>query len=902
MSVVNFTPSNQSANVFPNTPLTVLYTDPSNVPNTADTYTLTSSPATSTYTFNSNSPQIPTDLLNAPRYGVCDLSGNIYITNSNSNTVTVTNPSGVTSILIPDVSGLNSPSGITIDLSAGNATYGCLFISNAGTSGPNANCISKYYLQGPSANTLVIQDISNISYLNGPRALAFDNTYSYLYVVNGSTTGVYPNSILRFSHPTSGPDSSAVFFYDLSLNSPKDITFDACNNLYCVIGNGTNALATIANSVVLVSGNASGGTEVITPLIVGLNQPSGIRFDLSNNLYISNSGVNGTLATRFPSPNTVQKAAFSSLNPPTVTSVSNLVNVGINSPLGLFFDTSFKNLYIINNGSSVTSYDAGNNIVPTGSAGTSSFGVNSNSLTKIYMPTPGVAQTRTQVINTGLYPVSALNAQDLSGLSAKYSSPGFLTTDLSGNVYATSTNRIVKLDTTGNTSMFYQSFLNLTTTGPTAHGFSGIAADPSNNIYVLDVSNGGTGGPSSNSYLRKIDVNGNALTASNGFSNIVGNVFMNTPTGLAIDQYFNIYVANSGNGTVIKHTLDATGYNVVSATPLYQGSPTSNLQGLAVDKFNNLFVADQSNNRIIIVDTGYNTFSTYVSTIPSPYGLSLDNSRNLYVASNDASGGHIYKVVPSGSVYSPSAASITKLNTVSPTYGVAVNPLTGSLYYTDNSNCTVNRFINNFFEFDNVQFSIPGTYGLTITDTNGSVVVTNRLRVLVACYNKNTTILCLDDFGNEAYKSIQDILVGDKVLTYGHGIKAVKMIGHNSMTNNPEDELLSMYKMTKEKNSLLNDDLIVLGGHSLLVDHLSTEQVVKTAKYWGNKIEKIDDKELLLATVCEDFEQCMDNDEYTYYHLVLEPEEEGEDRKYGIYVNGGVLSETTTENFFLSHF
>jgi len=108
--------------------------------------------------------------------------------------------------------------------------------------------------------------------------------------------------------------------------------------------------------------------------------------------------------------------------------------------------------------------------------------------------------------------------------------------------------------------------------------------------------------------------------------------------------------------------------------------------------------------------------------------------------------------------------------------------------------------------------------------------------------------------------------------------------------------------LSKDKHPALNDDLIVLGGHSLLVDKLSPDEAAKTAKFWGNKIEMVDDKELLLATVSEDFERCMDTDEYTYYHLVLDQEADGVDRKYGIYVNGGVLSETTTENFFVSHF
>ncbi len=893
MSIVTFTPSNQSANILPNTPYSVLYTDPANIPNPADTYTLTSSPATSTYTFNSNMSQIPRGLLNGVRYGACDLCGNIYVTSLGTNILVVINASGLSSIAVPDGSGLNVPSGIAIDLSAGNATYGHVYISNAGTSGINANAIMKY---NPVTKALTVVNSNINNNLCSPRALSFNNNYSNLYVVNQNLpAGPFVNAIMQFPHASNGTDTITTGNYNTIVNAPRDIAFDACGNLYCLTSTGVSQYM---NNVLKITGNTNTATQVLIPIINGLSSCFGLRFDNYNNLYISNNNIVYTKS--ITNPNTIYKVTFSNLSTSTVSGISVFVSdSGLNSPAGIFFDSSLCNyLYVLNQGFGAIYYtqnypqDSTLTATPLGSNGIGSFGVNSNALLRVNMNTKAI----NVAAPSGLYPTSSTINTLLS--SPSYKTPGLLTFDTLGNLYAVSVNKVLKLDAYGIVSVLYQgnnAFLSApSAAAPAAQGFISVATDPSNDIFVLSIdSSNSTGAPSNNSFLRKITSDGVILTGTNGFSCVAAMPYFNKPTGLAIDKQSNVYVANSGNGTVVKLVLDSTRYNVMFATPIYTNA-NSVLQGLALDPSNNLYVADSSNSQIIRINPNTLVSSVFNNTIVNPNGLSFDTAGNLYVASNDASGGHVYKVTPAG--------VSSKLNTVNSTYGVAVSPLTGSIFYTDNSNCTVNKWVTDYFEFDGVSFSTPGTYGLTITDTCGNVVVTNSLRVLVACYNKNTTVLCVDIYGNEVYKSIQDIVVGDKVVTYKHGLKAVKMIGNNSMVNDPDDLLQSMYKLSKDKNPLLNDDLIVLGGHSLLVDKLSTDEMVNTAKYWGNKIEKVDDKELLLATVSEDFEQCMDTDEYTYYHLVLEEEADGVDRKYGIYVNGGVLSETTTEKFFVSHF
>jgi glutamine amidotransferase PdxT len=52
--------------------------------------------------------------------------------------------------------------------------------------------------------------------------------------------------------------------------------------------------------------------------------------------------------------------------------------------------------------------------------------------------------------------------------------------------------------------------------------------------------------------------------------------------------------------------------------------------------------------------------------------------------------------------------------------------------------------------------------------------------------------------------------------------------------NNPSKFTSSMYKMKKTNDNSLIEDLIVTGGHSILVDKLTEEETEKTLKIWEN--------------------------------------------------------------------
>ena len=96
-----------------------------------------------------------------------------------------------------------------------------------------------------------------------------------------------------------------------------------------------------------------------------------------------------------------------------------------------------------------------------------------------------------------------------------------------------------------------------------------------------------------------------------------------------------------------------------------------------------------------------------------------------------------------------------------------------------------------------------------------------------------------------------------------------------------------------------NSDLILTGGHSLLVDDLSENEINNNSKYGFSS--SILDKKLLLACSSDNFEVEESNENpYELYHIVLENDDIY--GHYGIYINDGILSESCSENEFIKIF
>ena len=93
----------------------------------------------------------------------------------------------------------------------------------------------------------------------------------------------------------------------------------------------------------------------------------------------------------------------------------------------------------------------------------------------------------------------------------------------------------------------------------------------------------------------------------------------------------------------------------------------------------------------------------------------------------------------------------------------------------------------------------------------------------------------------------------------------------------------------------MTKDLIVTGGHSILVDSMTHNEDIKNKKYFGNDVQIIDNKNLLLAAASNKFTPLTDNNQYNIYNFCLE--NNGDDNaRYGVWANG-VLVETPAINY-----
>lgn len=191
------------------------------------------------------------------------------------------------------------------------------------------------------------------------------------------------------------------------------------------------------------------------------------------------------------------------------------------------------------------------------------------------------------------------------------------------------------------------------------------------------------------------------------------------------------------------------------------------------------------------------------------------------------------------------------------------------------------------------------TYNIRLLAINGVGDGTPSVAILgsPSCFNEGTKILCLNKNLEEEYIPIENLRKGDLVKSYKHGYRKIDLIGKNYMLNNPEIFYTCMYKMKKTETNGLLEDLIVTGWHAILVDDLGINKE-ENEKIINGGLLKVDDKYLLLSSVSKDFVKLENNNLYTYYHFILESEDDNQ--RFGVWANG-ILTELPSKNLFIRH-
>ncbi|MES2703848.1 MAG: Ig-like domain-containing protein [Bacteroidota bacterium] len=245
-----------------------------------------------------------------------------------------------------------------------------------------------------------------------------------------------------------------------------------------------------------------------------------------------------------------------------------------------------------------------------------------------------------------------------------------------------------------------------------------VAVDAAGNIYIA-----------SRHVIRKINTSGVISTIAgsvgsygywgDGGSAISAGLY--SPTGIAVDNSGNIYIADQENHRIRKintsGTISTVAGNGISGYGGDGSAATSaNLNfpaGIAVDAAGNLYIADQSNNRVRKVNTsgvistiagnGFMGFSGdggagTSARLDHPSGVAVDGSGNVFVADTwnvrirkISTGGIITTYAGNGAVgYSGDGGSATSAAISTLISGIAVDG-SDNVYIADNDNYRIRR-------------------------------------------------------------------------------------------------------------------------------------------------------------------------------------------------------------------
>jgi hypothetical protein len=279
-------------------------------------------------------------------------------------------------------------------------------------------------------------------------------------------------------------------------------------------------------------------------------------------------------------------------------------------------------------------------------------------------------------------------------------------------------------------------------------------------------------------------------------------------------------------------------------------------------------------NAFILVDITTNVISVFQDNADGSNLLINNNdnySDNKYINGNFTLNGTLISNIPSLSAVYPAATKWQLFLYVDPNTQVSKT----ALAYKNSSN--------------NWIYLMPYATNYVVSST---LYNPNN----VPCFNHDTKILCLNKKFEEEYLPVQSLKKGDLVKTFLHGYRKIKSIGINRFVNDPSNFRKCMYIMSKSKNASLIEDLIITGDHSILVDVVSREERILTRKRLMMSEEQIDSKKLVMSSISSQFQQIMNNNEYTYYHFCVE-DEDSSNRKFGVWSNG-ILSEIPSANQF----
>lgn len=324
------------------------------------------------------------------------------------------------------------------------------------------------------------------------------------------------------------------------------------------------------------------------------------------------------------------------------------------------------------------------------------------------------------------------------GLNAQFNTPYGLATDALGNVFVADffNDRIRKVTPSGTVTTFagngQRGLANGDRSSASFNRPTGLAVDASGTVFVADYGNHA---------IRKITASGvvSTLAGGNGAGSTNGpglSASFSSPSGVAIDQASNVIVADYGNNSIRK--ISSTG---VVTTVAGSGTPGSvdasgttatffGPTGVAVGNSGNIFVADAGNDKIRKIDAD-GTVTTFagsgnrasldgIGIEASFFGansITSDSAGSLYVGERFR---HRVRKISAGGLVSTLAGSDTS---------GSFDGNGGAAQFNNPSGVATDVF-GNLFVADSGNFSIRKIE--LVTPVVGTVPVVHPLAALVA--------------------------------------------------------------------------------------------------------------------------------------------------------------------------
>jgi len=624
--------------------------------------------------------------LNNPNQMAIDSNKNIYIVLTGGNYIAKYSYSG--SVISSTFIAFTSPMGLAID------SYNNIYVSQYSST----SLISKYSSTG-AIITPTYASIGGVQYVNYLTFDASNNLYATLgsnIIYKISQTTNINNSLISSPQYTCVDSTGAVYTTNSSLGTVtktgpivNNYIIDASRNFIQIIfDNNGYAYTSSVGGNAICQYSASTGTLINANFITGLTTPIGIAFDSQYNLYICNK-VTG--ASGFISKHVITNGSLISSNLTFITSLSGPQSIAIDSNNYLYIgqinnstaNAGFISKYTTSGTLVTTSFisslstpqqialDSYNNIYVAQNASNyiSKYSYSGTAISTTFISVTGpnglIIDNYNNIyvsINSAsgyvakYSPTGTLISNTYSGSNITYGNLYFLSFDLSNNLHFSNLNNGSQVNTIYKITQTTQNYL----TGLSSP--TGCCLDSINNLYV---SNSGAG------TVIQYGPNVASSTTPPGVSTVnFATTGLASPWGICADSNGYIYVLNqfstttNGISTVIQYYPNGTVKNA-SFIPAY-ASGGSGTCSIAIDSYNNLYIINGAIPKILqysINSSGNITASNtsfITSGLSTPQYCGFDYAGNLYVTNYNGNNSYINKyVMYNGTILSTTASFIS---------------------------------------------------------------------------------------------------------------------------------------------------------------------------------------------------------------------------------------------------